>query len=128
MIIYEEILRASHTNKIRYVLVGGLALNLQGAFRSTADLDILVDMTDANLAKIVKILKQKKYVVKQPLDPKEGPTNFGWETETDRLKRHMSMPAKRKLELLYELNRFTKKYSVKSPSKFNKRHKKTSTL
>ncbi len=69
MIIYEDILRAFQKNNVKYVLVGGIALNLQGAFRSTADLDILVEMTDANLAKIVKILKQKKYVVKQPVDP-----------------------------------------------------------
>ncbi len=69
MIIYEDILRAFQKNKVKYVLVGGLALNLQGAFRSTADLDILVEMTDANLSKIVKILKQKKYFVKQPVDP-----------------------------------------------------------
>ena len=69
MIIYEDILRAFQKHKVKYVLVGGLAVNLQGAFRSTADLDILVDMTDMNLAKIVKILKQKKYFVKQPVDP-----------------------------------------------------------
>jgi hypothetical protein len=69
MIIYEDILRAFHKNKVKYVLVGGLALNLQGSFRSTADLDILVEMTDANLTKIVKILKRKKYFVKQPVDP-----------------------------------------------------------
>lgn len=69
MIIYEDILRAFHKNKVKYVLVGGLAVNLQGAFRSTADLDILVEMTDANLAKIVRILKQKKYAVKQPVEP-----------------------------------------------------------
>ena len=69
MIIYEDILRAFQNNKVKYVLVGGLAVNLQGAFRSTADLDILVEMTDTNLAKIVRILKQKKYFVKQPIDP-----------------------------------------------------------
>ena len=69
MIIYEDILRAFYKNKVKYVLVGGLALNLQGAFRSTADLDVLVEMTDTNLSKVVKILKQKKYFVKQPVDP-----------------------------------------------------------
>ena len=69
MIIYEDILRAFQKDKVKYVLVGGLALNLQGAFRSTADLDVLVEMTDTNLAKIVKILKRKKYFVKQPVDP-----------------------------------------------------------
>jgi hypothetical protein len=40
--------------------------------------------------------------------------DFGWETQRERLKRHMSIPPKKKLELLYELNRFTKKYAVKN--------------
>ena len=69
MIIYEDILRAFQKSQVKYVLVGDLAVNLQGALRSTADLDVLVEMTDTNLAKIVKILKLKKYFVKQPVDP-----------------------------------------------------------
>src|SRR5208283_4762989 len=156
MIIYEDILRAFQKNKVKYVLVGGLAVNLQGAFRSTSDLDILVEMTDTNLAKIVKILKTKKYFVKQPVDPMgiadtdtrkdwiqnknmkafcffkengeqvdliiDSPVkyaqaikevdvlhidgirlpiikrctmmDFGWETQIERLKRHLSIPPK----------------------------------
>lgn len=39
--------------------------------------------------------------------------NFGWENQTERLKRHMSIAPKKKLELLYELNRFTRKYAIK---------------
>ena len=46
--------------------------------------------------------------------------DFGWETQTERLKRHMSIPPKKKLELLYELSRFTKKYAGKLSSKLNK--------
>ncbi len=42
--------------------------------------------------------------------------DFGWETQIERLKRHMSIPPKKKLELLYELNRFTQKYAVKTSS------------
>ncbi len=49
--------------------------------------------------------------------------DFGWENQTERLKRHMSITPKRKLELLYELNRFTQKYSVKLSPKLNKRIK-----
>jgi hypothetical protein len=49
--------------------VGGIAVNLHGYMRNTADLDILVDMTDVNLAKVVKILKRHGYHVKQPVDP-----------------------------------------------------------
>jgi hypothetical protein len=51
------------------VLVGGFAVNLLGSMRSTADLDILVEMSDSNLGKIVKILKKYGYRVKQAVDP-----------------------------------------------------------
>ena len=40
--------------------------------------------------------------------------DFGWENQIDRLKRHMSITPKKKLELLYELNRFTRKYAFKN--------------
>ena len=69
MIIYEEILRAFQKEKVKYVLVGGIAVNLLGSLRSTADLDILVEMSDSNLAKVVRIFKKQKYRVKQPVDP-----------------------------------------------------------
>jgi len=69
MIIYEEILRAFQKQKVKYVLVGGIAFNLLGGYRNTLDMDILVKMTDENLLKIVKILKKAGYHVKQPVDP-----------------------------------------------------------
>ena len=69
MIFYEEILQAFQKQKVRYVLVGGIAVNLLGLMRSTADLDILVEMSDDNLKKIVRILKRRGYRVKQPVDP-----------------------------------------------------------
>ncbi len=69
MIFYEEILRAFQKQKVKYVLVGGIAVNLLGSMRSTADLDILVEMSDNNLEKIVKILKRRGYRVKRSVDP-----------------------------------------------------------
>ena len=69
MIFYEEILRAFQKQKVKYVLVGGIAVNLLGSMRSTADLDILVEMSDDNLKKIVKVLKKYGYRIKQPVDP-----------------------------------------------------------
>ncbi|MCR4336453.1 MAG: nucleotidyltransferase family protein [Candidatus Omnitrophica bacterium] len=62
-------MREFQKQKVKYVIVGGLAMNLLGTYRSTTDLDILIEMSDANLAKVVKILKAKGYVVKQPVDP-----------------------------------------------------------
>lgn len=69
MIFYEEILRAFQKQKVKYVIVGGIAVNLLGSMRSTADLDILVEMSNNNLEKIVKILKRRGYHVKRPVDP-----------------------------------------------------------
>ena len=69
MFFYEEILKAFQKQKVKYVLVGGFAVNLLGPMRATADLDILVEMSDDNLRKIVKILKKQDYRVRQPVDP-----------------------------------------------------------
>ncbi len=69
MIIYEEILRDFQKAKVRYILVGGIAYNLLGGYRDTLDMDILVEMTNSNLRKIVNILKKAGYHVKQPVDP-----------------------------------------------------------
>ncbi len=49
--------------------------------------------------------------------------NWGWESEEERLRKNMEMPPKRKLELLYELNRFIQKYSTKNGRKVRQRLK-----
>ena len=51
------------------MIVGGIAVNLLGYLRSTADMDILVEMSNENLGKIVNILRKQGYRVKQPVDP-----------------------------------------------------------
>ena len=69
MIFYEEVLREFQSRNIKYVLVGGLAVNLLGSLRSTADMNILVEMSSDNLRRIVDILVKLGYEVKQPVDP-----------------------------------------------------------
>ena len=69
MIIYEEILREFQKQKVKYVLVGGIAFNLLGGYRNTLDMDVLVEMSDGNLFKVVRILKGAGYRVRQPVDP-----------------------------------------------------------
>lgn len=67
--MYEEILRAFQKEKVKYVVVGGMAFNLLGGYRNTLDMDILVEMSDENLVKLVRILKKTGYQVKLPIDP-----------------------------------------------------------
>jgi predicted nucleotidyltransferase len=69
MIIYEDVLREFQKQKVKYIIVGGIAVNLLGALRNTADMDILVELSDKNLKKIIVILKKKGYRVKQRIDP-----------------------------------------------------------
>jgi len=69
MILYEEILREFQKKRVKYILVGGMAFNLLGGERTTLDMDIIVEMEDENLRKIVTILKKAGYHVKQPVDP-----------------------------------------------------------
>ena len=69
MILYGEILKEFQVRIVKFVIVGGIAVNLHGWLRSTADMDILVEMSDENLKKVVGILRNKGYRVKQPVDP-----------------------------------------------------------
>jgi hypothetical protein len=81
MIIYEEILREFQKQKVKYVLIGGIAFNLLGGYRNTLDMDILVEMSDKNLFKLVNILKKAGYHVKQPVDPimiADKKTRYDW--------------------------------------------------
>lgn len=67
MFFYEEIFREFQIRKVKYIVVGGIAVNLLGGMRSTADLDILVKMDSENLSKVMKILTRKGYRLKQPI-------------------------------------------------------------
>jgi hypothetical protein len=69
MILYEDILSEFQRQKVKYVLVGGIAVNLLGSFRGTADMDILVEMSDTNLRKVVSILEKNGYRAKLPIEP-----------------------------------------------------------
>ncbi|MBF0488992.1 MAG: hypothetical protein HQL15_00055 [Candidatus Omnitrophica bacterium] len=69
MILYGEILKEFQKQEVKYIIVGGMAINLHGYLRSTADMEVLVEMSEVNLKKIVTILRKKGYRVKQPVDP-----------------------------------------------------------
>ena len=46
---YLDLFRALHAHRVRYVIVGGLAMNLHGVPRLTMDVDLLVDLSEDNL-------------------------------------------------------------------------------
>jgi len=69
MLVYEEVLRAFQKNKVNYVIVGGIALNLLGGSRYTSDLDIVVELSEKNLRKIITILEKMGFRAKLPVNP-----------------------------------------------------------
>ncbi len=86
MIIYAQELKDFNKHRVQYVIVGGIAFNLLGGFRATADLDILIDMTQANLSRLAGILREHGYRLLQPVDPmdvldkKKGKSSSGQRT------------------------------------------------
>lgn len=46
---YLDLFRCLHEHHVRYLLVGGLAMNLHGVPRMTMDVDIVLALDDANL-------------------------------------------------------------------------------
>ncbi len=66
---FEEVFRELSKDNVRYLVAGGLAVNLYGVLRATTDLDILVDFSHANVSKLVKGLERANY---KPTLPVKG--------------------------------------------------------
>ncbi|MFQ6105676.1 MAG: hypothetical protein ACE5NL_01215, partial [Candidatus Hydrothermarchaeaceae archaeon] len=64
---YEGVIKVFNRKGVEYVVVGGIALNLHGVPRATADLDIAVALEDKNLKNIVHALKVLGYKPRLPI-------------------------------------------------------------
>jgi predicted nucleotidyltransferase len=69
--IYEEIFKEFELRGVRYLVVGGMAVNLYGYVRLTMDLDIMVDLSDNNLSKVVDVMEKFGYTPRVPVNPHE---------------------------------------------------------
>jgi tRNA nucleotidyltransferase/poly(A) polymerase len=56
VVFYEKVLRRLNRRGVKYVVAGGIAVNLHGVPRATADLDIVVEMSDTNIRKLVRVM------------------------------------------------------------------------
>ncbi|MEL6339831.1 MAG: hypothetical protein AAFQ65_07975 [Myxococcota bacterium] len=68
-IFYEDVLRAFQASNVRYVVVGGTAVILHGVPRTTADLDVVVDLAADNVERLVSVLRDQGYRARAPVDP-----------------------------------------------------------
>ena len=69
--IYEEIFTEFDLRGVRYLVVGGMAVNLYGYVRLTMDLDIMVDLSDRNLSQVVGVMEKFGYTPRAPVNPHE---------------------------------------------------------
>jgi len=64
---YEDIFSQLDSAKVKYLVVGGMAINLYGIPRMTADLDLMLSPEKENLDKLVSILKELGYKPRVPV-------------------------------------------------------------
>jgi predicted nucleotidyltransferase len=54
---------------VEYVVVGGIAVILQGVMRMTSDIDLMIDLSPDNWARAVGAFRSLGYVPRLPVDP-----------------------------------------------------------
>ncbi|RKY31607.1 MAG: hypothetical protein DRP68_04760 [Candidatus Omnitrophota bacterium] len=68
MFDYIKIFSEFNRRRIKYIVVGGLAVNLYGIPRMTYDIDLLLDMEEKNLKKFLLLLKRWGFKPKIAVD------------------------------------------------------------
>ena len=66
-LLYDNLFRGLHANKVRYLVAGGVAMVLHGHVRFTFDLDVIVNLVPNNVLKFLKTMKQIGYVPRLPV-------------------------------------------------------------
>ena len=79
MLYYERIFRAFQRNKLRYLLAGGMAVNLHGIPRFTKDVDILIDRSAENLTRLRAVIKSLGLKPRMPVTLDEFLDPVHWE-------------------------------------------------
>lgn len=63
---YIQLFKELYQQKVSYLICGGLAVNIYGIPRMTADIDLLVDFTEENIDKFDEVMRKLNY---QPVLP-----------------------------------------------------------
>jgi predicted nucleotidyltransferase len=64
---YGKIFKALNDAEVRYIIVGGVAMNLLGYPRFTGDIDVLMALDGANLAKMASLMERMGYERRLPV-------------------------------------------------------------
>lgn len=66
---YFDILKAFYDSKIKYMIVGGLSVNLYGIPRVTQDIDVIIALDRTNVIAVNVIMKKLGYLPRLPVNP-----------------------------------------------------------
>ena len=58
---YEREIKELNKSRIRYLVIGGVAVNLYGLHRLTRDLDLMIDLSKSGLDEFIKVMKGLGY-------------------------------------------------------------------
>mgnify|MGYP000947021654 CR=1 FL=1 len=65
---YILLLKALYESQIKYLLCGGLAVNIYGVPRMTADIDILLEWEESNVKNFIRVIDQLSYKKSASID------------------------------------------------------------
>jgi len=65
--LYEQILRELDAQEVKYLVIGGIAVNFHGVERITGDLDILISFEEDNLKKFVSAIRSVGWIPRLPV-------------------------------------------------------------
>jgi hypothetical protein len=68
---YENIFRRLHEKKIRYLVIGGIAVNIHGYPRATGDLDIMLSFGENNIREFIDLIKGLGFIPRIPVKLEE---------------------------------------------------------
>ena len=86
LLYYEEEIRALNKTKIKYLVVGGVAVNLHGLVRMTRDLDLMIDINEDNLQKFVSLMSKLGYGTNLSVDEWKGKVTIAFRNDKDKSK------------------------------------------
>lgn len=66
---YFDLLKEFYDSGIKYLIAGGLSVNLHGIPRVTQDIDIIISLDRNNITAINRIMKRLGYIPSLPVDP-----------------------------------------------------------
>ncbi len=69
--LYEDVFKKFEATGIRYLVAGGIAVNLYGYARLTVDLDLMLDLSQENLLRVVGAMEDLGYVPRVPVDARD---------------------------------------------------------